>query len=38
MSAAEFNAFAESREWARMIDLHGPLLQIRVKPAAKKKK
>ena len=38
MTSEEFNAFASSREWSRMIDLHGPLLQVRAveKPAEPK--
>ena len=30
LTAQEFNAFASGSEWARMIDLHGERLQIRV--------
>ncbi len=30
LTAGEFNAFASSREWDRLVDLHGGLLQIRV--------
>ena len=38
MTAEEFNAFAAGREWGRLIDLHGGLLQIRAQAAAPRAK